>query len=213
MVILAVAAVMLLPLAASAMIYDFEKITNNGNPDVSKQLWVNVTEAGDNVKFQFYNTVGTTSSITDIYFDDGTLLGIASITDSGVGVVFDTPATPGDLPGRNLASPQFETTANFSVDSNNPIMANGVNTASEWVAITFSLINGKTYADTLFALDSGDLRIGLHVQAIGLQGGSDSYINNPEGGVVPPVPLPAAFWLIGAGLVRLGFYSRRRRQS
>jgi hypothetical protein len=27
------------------------------------------------------------------------------------------------------------------------------------------------------------------------------------------VPLPAAFWLIGAGLVRLGLYSRRRRQS
>jgi len=153
------------------------------------------------VLFKFFNNVGIASSITDVYFDDGTLLGIATIT-SSAGVAFDDPATPGNLPSGNTASPPFMTTANFSADSDTPIMANGVNSASEWLGITFNLINGKTYADTLAALGDGSLRIGLHVQAIGTTGGSDSYVN--------VVPVPGAVLL---GFLGLGYAGMRLRRE
>src|SRR5512145_721995 len=90
--------------AASADVIGFFKLTNNGNEDVSAQLSVDVTAVGtDQVAFTFYNNVGIASSITDVYFDDGTLLGIASVTGSA-GVDFSQLASPGDLPGGNLAS-------------------------------------------------------------------------------------------------------------
>ena len=56
------------------------------------------------------------------------------------------------------------------------------------------------------------LRIGLHVTVplmlhLAVDGGSDSYVNNPA-----VVPLPGAVLLLGAGLVRLAAYARRRQE-
>jgi hypothetical protein len=53
-------------------------------------------------------------------------------------------------------------------------------------------------------MGSGSLRIGLHVQAIGTTGGSESFINNPN-----PVPEPATLGLVGAGLLLLGWRKRK----
>jgi hypothetical protein len=184
--------------------YSFFKITNNGNPDVGAQLSVDVTDAGGGqVSFKFSNNVGTASSITDIYFDDGTLLGIAT-TSQSAGVVFNNPATPGNLPGANDANPDFETTSGFSADSDPSVAPNGVNSHGEWVDITFDLINGKTFSDTLAALSDGSLRIGLHVQAIGGDnGGSDSYVNNvPDGGTTAA--------LLGLAMLGMGYLRSRR---
>jgi hypothetical protein len=51
----------------------------------------------------------------------------------------------------------------------------------------------------LAGLDSGALRLGLHVQSIGTKGGSESFVNSPPNAV----PLPAAGWLFGTALVGL----------
>jgi hypothetical protein len=200
---------------AAALTIGFVKLTNSGNTDVASQLFVEITDATlappndepAKVAFKFTNNVGTASSITDIYFADGTLLGISTIADSGAGVAFAAPASPGNLPGGNLASPPFVTTQNFSLDSNSGppgVSANGVNAASEWVTVTFDLINGKTFADTVAALNDGSLRIGLHVQSIGVTSGSDSYINTvPDGGLT--------ISLLGMALAGLGLAARRRQ--
>ncbi|HQG49608.1 MAG TPA: hypothetical protein PK373_11010 [Sedimentisphaerales bacterium] len=55
--------------------FGFYKLTNNNVENLSSQLSVVVSDAGSNqVLFKFFNNVGIASSITDVYFDDGTLL-------------------------------------------------------------------------------------------------------------------------------------------
>lgn len=195
-----------IPVTAQAdYVYNFYRLTDGGNGvNLGSQLFMTVSDPGNNqVAFTFTNHIGIASSITDVYFDDGTLLGISSLSMSP-GVAFNTPATPGNLPGGNLANPPFVTTEDFSADSDSPVKPEGVNAVGEWLTITFDLISGKTFTETISALTDGSLRVGLHVQAIGTVGGSDSYINNSF-----PIPAPAAVLLgvIGIGLV--GWLSRR----
>jgi hypothetical protein len=123
--------------------YGFARITRNSPADVASQFSVSVTDERNNqVGFKFTNAVGTPSSITDIYFDDGALFEIASIT-SSPGVAFSRGARPPNLPGGNALDPVFETTAGFLADSDCPIPENGVDAAVEWVQIIFSLQSGK----------------------------------------------------------------------
>jgi hypothetical protein len=203
----------LLTLAAGTMgyagpTYNFACITNTSAVNAATgeaQLLVEVLPDLDptKVEFHFTNTGPAACSITDIYFDDGTLLGIASII-SGPGVSFASPATPANLPGGASITPAFVATAGFSADSDAPVEHNGVN-PGEYMGIVFNLQSGGTYADVLSELASGELRIGLHVQAFD-NGGSESFVNTPN----TPVPAPGAILLgtLGAGLV--GWLRRRR---
>jgi hypothetical protein len=188
-------AVLALVSSADAAFFGFTRITSNSSQDVAAQLFVDVTDpGGGQVDFTFYNLGTIPGSIADIYFDDNeadlNLLGIASITDSGTNVDFTNPATPGNLPGGNLASPPFVTTGAFSANSTNPITENGVNNAldltTEWVTITFNLTAGTSFADVLAAIAAGELRMGLHVQGIGTDGNSDGFVNTP--GELPSQP-------------------------
>lgn len=162
--------------------FTFTYSCTNNNPQyfatLLAQMSVVVTDEGSNqVSFTFYNNVGLASSITDVYFDDGALLGIASIAQSA-GVAFSQNATPGELPGAHGCNPVFVTTAGFSADSDPPAEPNGVDAAVEWLKITFNLKTGKTFSDVIGQLLSGVLRIGIHVQGLP-NGGSDSFVSGP----------------------------------
>lgn len=209
-------------LAAAALghagpIYNFYKITDNAPENIGGQLSVEIVDATtpngpQQVDFIFRNAVGIASSITDVYFDDGTLLSMGDPIGSA-GVSFTRPATPGDLPSGNLASPPFVATQGFSADSEPPVESNGVDAATESLTIRFNLINGQTYANTLAAIAlggaDGGLRIGLHVQAIGAGGQSDSYINR----TVVPLPVTAEMGLALLGTIGVAGYVRRRKES
>jgi len=192
---------------APAATLNFNCITNNSSgTDCTigeAQLAVDVTDpGGGQVLFTFTNSGTDPSSLADVYFDDGSLLGISSIDNSDPGgVSFNPLATPADLPGGNMVSPSFVTSQGFSADSNPPVEPNGVN-PGESLGITFNLLPGQTFADVLADLANGGLRIGLHVQAFA-DGNSESFVN-------APVPEPTSIILIGS-LAGLGLIARRRR--
>jgi len=187
---------MLAPRPARAVAFGFGCITNNLAGDCAigeAQLTVNVVDLGGGlVRFHFKNLGPAASVISEIYFDDGSLLAIAAVVD-GPGVDFEQDANPPNLPGGQNASPPFEVTEGFLAQSVPSPVMNGAGPL-EWVAIDFTLQGAQTYADVLDDLDTGALRIGIHVIAFA-SGGSESFVNVvPE----PAVSLLGLSGLIGA---------------
>lgn len=181
----------------------FQGITNNnvGSSDTQwgeQQLFVDVSNGGPSVEFKFYNEGPAQLVISEIYFDDGTLLGISSIDDSEAGVNFMLDASPPDLPGGDTLDPIFEVTAGFLAEPSNPAPANGVG-PGESVTIMFALMAGGTLADVLAELNDGTLRIGIHVIDFA-SGGSESFVHLPE---------PASMVLLSLG--SLALFKRRRK--
>jgi hypothetical protein len=187
--------------------YSFVNITHNNEIDAmigQAQLFLEVAPVVGvpQVNFNFLNTGPLASSICDVYFDDGSLLGIAEIID-GPGVSFSAPASPSNLPGGASISPAFVTTAGFSADSDPPVQPNGVNPGEE-LSIVFALQTGRTYADVLDELAAETLRIGIHVQGFA-GGGSESFINDSC-----PIPAPGALLLCALGASLIGVLRHRR---
>ncbi|HDP98019.1 MAG TPA: hypothetical protein ENN22_02410 [bacterium] len=197
----------------AAETFGFMRITSNSPENVAGQLFVTVSDAGNNeVSFRFTNNVGIASSITDVYFDNrGGLLDesadpVMTIASSD-GAAFSVLATPGSLPSQNPVG--FDTTQGLSADSDSPgTSANGVDGAIEWLTLTLTLSPNFSYNDVINALNSTthDLWVGLHVQSIGSTGNSDGYVNLPS----YVIPAPGAVLLAGLGTTMVGVLRRRR---
>jgi hypothetical protein len=174
--------------------YGFYNITNNSTADADigeSQLSVQVSDCGTElVSFKFSNEGPDDCVITEIYFQDGSILGFASIDESLPGVDFKEAGSinPKNLPGGKSIMPQFTAVTAFSIESLNPGPKWGVG-PGEWVEVVYSLQSGKAYMDIIEELNTEPLRIGIHVQSYA-DGGSESFVNTPE---------PATMVLLGLG--------------
>jgi len=179
--------------AEASFIYPLKIFTSNGSYYNSLDLDfpVEVSEGGvGQVDFTFHNESSINSCIASIYFDDGSLLGIAGII-NGSGTLFSQPAKSSNLPAGNTLNPSFVTTNAFSIGAESPPPQNGIN-PYEWVKITFNLTDGKSFGNVIDDLNGGALRIGAHIIALP-DGSSESAVNIPE-------PMTTILLGLGAGL-------------
>jgi len=222
---------------AQMMGLDFYRVTGNASENIASQLGAQVRDtaqaqtdfsgyadednyladmAGNEVLFTFTNTSLIASTISEIYFDDGTIFdqthilnnlgGFTKYTDGG-----NNGVNPGNLPSGNNVTPIFEATADFGADTTGK-KNNGVNASNDIVGIIIQLQSGVGFTELQYALADGTLRLGLHVSSIGEGSDSDAFVNNPLVLSAPasPVPLPAAAWLFGPALL---VAARKRRKA
>jgi hypothetical protein len=164
--------------------------------------------ASDQVLFLFTNDVGIASNISEIYMDDGQIIGISQVLNSLGGFTDFTgeTVTPGNLPGGQNVSPPFEAIEIFSADSANGNPSKGINTADDILGIIYDV--KVDFDGVVAALDTGVLRIGLHVRSIGADGESDGFVNTP-----PSIPDASSMLLLGSAcLIGWGGLRRKHRK-
>jgi len=198
------------PAASSTTIAFSQCVTDNNAGDCAiafDQISLDVTSDGDDqVLFDFANTGSEMLTLARIYFDDGSLMELLSISNGGgVNFTFDPFPGPNDLPGGENALDQFGnpdpfvTTLGFLSGATAPPPTNGLE-PGENVVLTFKLAGGQKIDDIIAELGDGTLRVGVHLINFA-SGGSESLTTIPEPGT-------AALLLVG--FVGLAIMGRKR---
>lgn len=194
-----------------AVTINFSCIANNGSgtcDTAEAQMLLDVTASGtDGVLFSFSNNdVGTGTDygaiIGEVYFYDGDYLDTSTAPTiiNGNGVNFQTDKVrPDSLPG--YSGTPLSVFAAADVKKNT---ADGVAVNDGTLGILFTLLPDADFNTILNAFDSGALVVGIHAKAIGSGDESESLITTTV------VPVPAAVWLFGSGLLALAGVARRR---
>ncbi len=156
---------------------------------------------GGMVRMLFKNSVPapSTAYIGGVFVEDiNSLLSGPVLNDGNVGAVdFKEASGGGGLPQGNKIS--FTTDGAYVKDG---AASNGVQTG-EVLGIKFTGVFGSIVS----AIMSGDMRFGLHVQAL-TNGDSDSYVSGTS-----PVPIPAPVLLLLAGFGVAAFATRKRKEA
>jgi len=203
------AALVLNTLTYANMIYNFHIFNNPGyENDIRLNFTLTTTDEGQNqqgknqVGFLFENSSLIGSSITAIYFDDGSLLNMNENFLEGQGVNFSQGATPKSLPAGNTLNPPFDKKPVFSTDSDPPVFHNGIN-PDEWLKLVFVLKDNKSYSNVIAEIAAGgstteeNLRIGIHIQ--GLPNDDSVSAINCTRPISDPAPEPATIALLTLG--------------
>jgi hypothetical protein len=215
---LTVCALVMLPMAAMAVTYDFFAITAN-QPDCltgASQFKVDVSEVNTSVLFKFYNTGPNLSFMGQIYFYENagsTLLdyGNVSIT-NGTGVKFvEGNLNQGNpnLPGIKNYLNNNNITPNYFAEADSP--GSGKDGVDPGEYVEFTIPRNGSFEDVITALNygpnfpSGGILLGVHGQGLHPGGNSCSYVQTPT------VPIPGSLLLLGSGL--LGLIGIRRKLS
>lgn len=180
-----------------------------GPTDFEGNVEIDVNEITDIASFTFSTTAGnSTTSIARIYFetDLGMILsGTPSLIPSGSGVSFTVGTGgpgPNDPPAGNEAPsvPWGGTFERFKADA--PPPRNGIN-VGEYLTIHYDY--SGTEADLVDKIvdELGNNRLAVHI--LNCQGTNSC--------VATTVPIPAAVWLFGSGLLGLVGISRRKRSA
>ncbi len=177
----------------AATVYRLNVFTSNGIyfDDLGILLDVSVSEESGLARFDFSNQSTINAVISAVYFEQGTLDSLESLIE-GPGTSFSWPAHSGNLQSGQTLDPPFSTW--FSADADPPPTANGID-PGETLTVRFNLPQQETFAGILNQLDSGYLRVGVHV--IGLPDGSSEAAVTPE-------PTTALLLLGGAVLALAG---------
>ena len=205
---LSILAVLFMLLGASAasattVSFSFNCIAGDGGGECAiplDQLSLEVTDlGGGEVSFTITNNDGEPSFVAGVYFEDeaDVLDDLASVLD-GSGVDFQEGGAPPNLPSGNVED--FD--ADWAVTARSPAHSNGAQ-SGESVTIVFELESGVSFDDLIEAMESGELRVGVHAPAFDNRG-NKSFLAGTEA----VVPEPGALALLLAGL---GAFALRRR--
>jgi hypothetical protein len=190
---------------ASAITFSFGNIAGGDTPgdDYVNSFTYTVTNQGSAVRFDIFNSGNVAAPnmfISKVFFDDNGYLSAPSLYGTNVGEVsFSGGSSNDQLPqGGN----------NFTTDyafSRNPGSGNvGGIQGAESFPVSFR----GNYNNVIAALNSGALRVGLHVQGLP-NGQSDSFISSNTQDTPEPLTMLAAGAAVGFGTV----FKKQRTQA